>query len=399
MLSCQSAKDEIMKILICTFTFPPNKDGVSEAASSMAKAFLAQGWHVDIATQPANPTREKLIWNGAFIHQFDISGGTYWRYPLQGQIAEYQSFLLEGDWDIVVFHSYSSELYAALPCLHSISGKKILVSHGYGAMIWVPVEKFPYGLVSYVSAVLKSLAVPFWLRRFDRVIFLSARPDLRAFYDLLLAKLSFHPGIRVVPNGVDPESRGGAPGAFRQSHGIGEQESLFLCVANYSLRKDQGFACRAYRKAAMPDSVLVFIGSEFNEFSDKWKQEDTIYAHPPGRVIWIEGLDREATLNALAECDIFILSANHEAQPIVLLEAMREAKPWIARDAGCIRRMTGGVCVEREEEMASAMKMWVEQPELGRKQGRQGREAVKADYTIDQYRERYCKVVQELADL
>ena len=70
-----------MNILISTFTFPPNQDGVAEAAASVAKAFLAQGWQVEIATQPSSIPRDSNDWNGARIFEFQISGTPYSRHP------------------------------------------------------------------------------------------------------------------------------------------------------------------------------------------------------------------------------------------------------------------------------------------------------------------------------
>jgi hypothetical protein len=46
-----------MKILIASFTFPPNKDWVYEAAAVMAAGFLEKGWTVEIATSQTGPIR------------------------------------------------------------------------------------------------------------------------------------------------------------------------------------------------------------------------------------------------------------------------------------------------------------------------------------------------------
>jgi hypothetical protein len=59
-----------MKILIASFTFPPNKDGVSEAAAVMTEGFLRRGWEVDVATLPVRPARQVMEWRGAMIHEF-----------------------------------------------------------------------------------------------------------------------------------------------------------------------------------------------------------------------------------------------------------------------------------------------------------------------------------------
>jgi glycosyltransferase involved in cell wall biosynthesis len=385
-----------MKILIVTFTYPPNRDGVSEAASVMARAFAEDGHSVDIVTRPTTPKRPVLGENGIRIQEFALEGGIYWRVPLSGQVEEFLRFLHEGHWSAIIFHSYSSELYAALPYLGNIPGKKILVSHGYGALIRIKMPHFPYGYGLWFSNLLQSLKMPFWLRKFDRVVYLSRKSDLRGFYDHFLARLSGHKGIRIIPNGVDAGIDCGDGPGFRARHGIRPDEFVFLCVANYSQRKDQGFACRAFRSAAVDGSVLVFIGSEFNAFSEQWQEEDRNSSRKSGRVIWLEHLDRESTLAAIAGCDCMVLSASHEAQPIALLEAMRDSKPWIARKAGCIDELPGGFCIATEGEMAAKMTQVSADHELCRELGGNGRLAVEKIYHLDNYKREYLHLVDEL---
>ena len=386
------------KILIATFTFPPNKDGVAEAASVMARAYLKHGWEVEIATEPTIPPREEKTWEGMPIHEFRISGTPHSRYPFRGETDAYRDFLRSGSWDVVIFHAYSWPTYLAAPHLDEIRGKKILVSHGYGALIWVPSRNFPFGLGSLLDSLVRSVVMLGWLRKINRVVYLSPRRDLKAFFDHALARLIRHPGIRVIPNGIDPEVRGRFGESFRKAVGAVPGQIVFLCVANYSQRKDQGYAVRAFREAAIPDSLLVFIGSEFNDAYRAFRAEDATWesASPPGRVVWLEKQDRAATLDALAGCDVFVLSASVEAHPIALLEAMREGKPWIAREAGCIREMAGGLCVSSEKAMAQGMRRLAENTSLRAATGREGAAAVARDYTVGGYTDSYCRLVEEL---
>jgi glycosyltransferase involved in cell wall biosynthesis len=108
------------------------------------------------------------------------------------------------------------------------------------------------------------------------------------------------------------------------------------------------------------------------------------------------GQSREKTLNAFAACDAFVLSADHEAQPIALLEAMRESKPWISRESGCISEMPGGICIKTEMEMTAAMRKMNTAKDLCKTLGKQGRNAVEKVYNRRQYEESYCQLVQEL---
>lgn len=388
-----------MRILIITFTFPPNKDGVSEAAAAMTKGFLNRGWNVDILTQETKPRRESPVWQGARIQEFaylDQSPSPPIR--LHDTDATYEEFLTGGSWDVVLIHSYEYPLRRAVPVLGQMPGRKILVSHGFAALIWERVPEFPYGLGLWLRSSLKSRRMPGWIRKFDRAVYLSEQADFRGFYDHLIARMIGYKGRRVIPNGVDPEEQGKHPSDFRREHGIAESAFLLVCVANYSPRKDQGFGARAFRRAAIPGSVLVFVGSEFNRYSEKFQTEDKAGNPNPvhGKIIWLEKQSRDSTLDALAACDAFLLSANHEAQPIAILEAMREGKPWIARDAGCIATMEGGLCVKSEKSMAEAMVKLAADHPLRSRLGSEGAAAVAKRYNRTAYVDAYCKLIEEL---
>jgi len=365
----------------------------------MASAFLERGWEVEVSTEPIHPPREKLCWHGATLDEFHITGQPHLLYSFKGEVDAYQQFLLLGKWDVIIFHGYAWPLYAALPILDQLKSRKILVSHGYYALQWIPYHKFPFGLASLVNSIALSLQMLTWLKKIDRVVYLSSRKDLRAFYDHFIASLISHPGIMVIPNGVDSGRHlRSARRTFRESLGVKADKFLFLCVANYSRRKDQVYAVRAFLRASLPNATLVFIGSEFNEWSKKFQREEMAFReiHTSGQIIWLEKIDRRSTIEAFAECNAFVLSANHEAQPIALLEAMREQKPWIARDAGCISDMAGGICVKSEKEMAEAMQTMASDPLLREVLSKDGRQAIELLYNRKSFNASYIDLIEKL---
>lgn len=364
----------------------------------MVRGFLTSGWEVSVLTEGTQPPRGTLSWEGADLTEFEYKRG--FQRPtvvIRDNRFDYASFLKSRNWDAVIFHAYEAALYRALPLLHEVPGRKILVSHGYGALVWDKTPRFPYGLASLGRRFLRSLAMIRWMRCLDRIVYLSEQADFHGFYDHLLAKATGYKGRRVIPNGVDLGERGDPKSGFRRLHGIPDKAFVLLCVANYSPRKDQGYAARAFRKAALPNSAIVFIGSEFNDFSRKFQAEDEPHtlSESAGKIIWLEKQSRQETLDALAACDTFILSANHEAQPISLLEAMREAKPWIARKAGCIERMEGGICVKSEAQMADAICRLASDHVLQKRLGEEGADAVATRYNRSAYVAAYRTLVEE----
>lgn len=387
-----------MKILIAAFTFPPNKDGVSEAASVMALGFLAKGWEVEVATSTTAPARDNKLWHGIFIHEFEIKEDWHSKCAHSGDVNEYRKFLKHGGWDVIIFHAYLYSLYASIDILEKIPATKILVSHGFAALQWIRAKSFPWGLAAWLRSVCRALQMLTWIHKIDRIVYLSEKADLKGFFDHWIAKAINYQGRRVIPNGVDPKLRGMNPAGFREEYGISDKQIVFLCVANYSRRKDQGYAARAFRLAAIPNSVMIFIGSEFNNDSFRFMEEDNRlpFCEKSGRIIWLEKIDRARTLDAIAACNIFVISSDHEAQPIALLEAMRESKPWIARDSGCISEMPGGVCVCTEAALAQQMARLAAYPGLQAELGIQGREAVEKIYNRQRYIDSYCELVSEV---
>ena len=368
-----------------------------------ARAFAAEGFEVNVATEP-HPDRALLAEEPEIkVREFAIYGSPHFRNPYCGDTDAYILYLRSTPCDVIVFHSYSWPLYLASPILEQLHARKVLTSHGYGALVWTPVRTCPFGLGSLLWSFLKSMQMLKWYKCLDRVVFLNTKIDRSAFYDHFLARFLRHTGIRFIPNGVEvPDISVAQPAQkFLNAHGIPRAAHLFLCVANYSWRKDQGFAVRAFREAAIPDSILIFIGSQFNECSTAFQKADA-KAHTCSRgerIVWLEKIDRENTLGAIQACDTFVLSANHEAQPIALLEAMSYGKPWIARAAGCIDRMEGGLCVKSVRSMADAMRALASGSELRSRLGATGRLAVEINYNYTRYGHSYRSLLKELSTL
>lgn len=385
--------------LVATFTFPPDVNGVSEASSACTRILLDAGWRVDVATAPAKNTRKETSWKGAKVHEFDVERTQNDQRRCDAVIASYREFLKNGKWDVIVFQGYAWPLQFAVQLLPKLKAKKVLVSHGYPALRWFPVRRFPFGLGQWALSTLKGLSMLRWARYIDRWVFLSHQHDFDAFFDHTLARLARHSGIRVIPNGVGPLNALGTSTSFRSAQQIPKDAFVFLCVAYYSRGKDQGFAVRAFQQANIPNSVLVFIGTEFNDWSSKFQKigEEVADSHKRGRIVWLEKQTRSDTLASFRESDAFVLSSKLETQPIAVLEAMSLGKPWIARKAGCINLMEGGLCVKSVRSMAEAMRGLASSSELRSRLGATGRLAVENNYNYTKYEQSYRSLLRELS--
>ena len=389
------------KILITTFTFPPNKDGVAEAAWSMAAGLAERGFEVVVATGHL-PERTNFEPHPQLrVEQFDVLSS--WKFEGRSleETRRMQQFIIAENPNVIVCHCWEIWTTAtAEKVFHRLPDtRKILVSHGYTTHQWRPNPKPPFGLGVLLRSLPKVLGLPWTLRRYDRVVFLSRSTGWNRFLDHWTAKATRYTGIRVIPNGTDPNPPRGDVGAFRDAHGLGSGMTV-LCVANYGPRKNQELAIQVFRRARMKNAVLVLIGSELNDYARKiMKLDERLQKEfPEGRVIFLEKLDRASTLAAYAVSDVFLLAALAETQPIALLEAMAAGKPFISTDTGCVREMPGGIVVDGEHDLAEALASLYTDQAKRETLGAIGRRAVLDHYAKDKVLDAQERMIRELLE-
>lgn len=384
-------------ILACTF--PPNKDGVSSAASTMALGLVRAGFRVSIFTDKTDPPRTTNEWCSCTVFEFSIQGSASLGRGFKGDVALFLQVLSAADCDCLIFHSWPYwPVDIAYPHFSKLRAKKVLVSHGFGAHL-VPWRKsFPFGLGYWARWLPYIFSLPKRLRAFDAVVFLSKVKNFDTFFDHLVASIFVSSRCHVVPNGVDLNEPIAERQSFRKQHEISDNSFTFICVANYSDRKNQKYAVQAFRLANIPNSTLIMIGSEFNEYSIHFQclDEPLASVRSSQKVLWFEKLNRNTTLAAISAADCAILSSKNEAQPIFFLEAMRVQKPWIARNTGCIKEMPGGVCISSINQMASEMKKMARKDARYHELGAEGKEACRRIYNHTSYVNSYIALIERL---
>jgi glycosyltransferase involved in cell wall biosynthesis len=387
------------QILILTPTYDPSKDGVAEAAKVTACGLAGRGYRVTVATGYLPDRGTRAADANPLVRQFRVGGNSSLRVGIHGDVAAYQEFIANFPGDFIICHGWevwTTDLAALV--FHKTPAKKVLVSHGFSAHLVHWHRRFPWGLGQWLGWLPYVVRLPFLMRKFLRVVVLSKRLDRRRFLDHRVARLTGYRGIAVIPNGVDPGAFDKPLPDFRHEYGIGGG-CLFLCVANYCTRKNQELAVRAFRKARVAGAILVFIGSEFNEYQTMVRDLDQELAtsHPEGRVVFLEKINRDMTLAAFKACDVFVLTSKDETQPIVLLEAMACEKPFISTESsGCIPELVGGLVVHTEQETSEKMKHLSEHPEARKALGQTGREDVVAHYTCERVVDAYDELLRSL---
>jgi glycosyltransferase involved in cell wall biosynthesis len=251
-----------------------------------------------------------------------------------------------------------------------------------------------------MRSIPKVVGLPWTMRKYDRVLFLSSAKNFERFFDHLVAAATGYRGARVVPNGTEPDPDRGSPADFRNRFGL-NGKFVVLCVANYSTRKNQELAVSVFREARLDNAALVFIGSEFNDYSRAVVRLDRLLQQrfPKGDVLLLEKLDRRDTLAGIAACDLFLLTAKAETQPISLLEAMAAGRPFLSTDTGCVRELPGGLIARRRSGLVSTLRRLFHNRKLREDLGRKGHEAVLSTFAQDKVRQDQLQILREMTPI
>jgi glycosyltransferase involved in cell wall biosynthesis len=371
-----------VKILITSFTFPPQANGVAEVARTQSAGLAARGHEVTVATgfdaarSPADSPP------GVTVRQFRVSGAGNIRGGCRGETAAYGQFIASYEGDIILCNCW--EIWAtdaAIPFFRASKARKAIVSHGFGAHLWHPCRRFAWGLGQWLFAQPYVLRLPKMMRAFDRLIFLSSRCDAGRFFDHSVARRFFSDRISIMPNGVHLSALENARADFRQRWNIATKH-LLLNVAYYSALKNQLATLRDFMRANRPDATLVFIGSEFNGYSAAMRNfyESGRARFPRAEVVFLEKIPRETINSAYRAADLFLLSSIRETQPLAILDAMACGVPFVSTPVGCVSDLPGGWVVASGKKTTQAIHDLLDRPGLRLQLGEEGRAACRAKY-------------------
>ncbi len=127
---------------------------------------------------------------------------------------------------------------------------------------------------------------------------------------------------------------------------------IFINIGRMSVEKDQAKLIRAFAPVAqqIPATRLLILGDGFLRLNLMTLIKEL---HLENNVFLLG--QKENPYPWLAKADCFVLSSNHEGQPMVLLEAMALNKPIIATDITATRGMLGGTEAELVENNEQAL--------------------------------------------
>jgi glycosyltransferase involved in cell wall biosynthesis len=391
-----------VKIVITTFTYFPSLDGVSEATRFLAESLVEIGHQVIVFTSVTEVLPKEFVHNGVNIRQYRMVNSHILK--LIGSREEMDRFsvdLIGERPDLLICECWDAwPTVLALPVLKKLACSKILVSHGFSLHL-KPTNAPPpfFGFGQWLRGLIwAGYYIPKLIKAFDRFVFLSSRKDAKRFIDHAVMSCLDQQAVRIIPNSPNLQLLSDSQNDFRERHGIGTGP-MILCVANFSVRKNQELTVSSFFEVGIPGSTLVCMGSEKNDYFDQLASmvKARQPSHPDQKVLLLTGVNRTDTLKAYGACDLTLLTAHQETQPIVLIESMAFSKPWIASDSGCIVEMEGGIPVNSSQELVMWLKKLMADHELMVRLGAEGRSAFERRYEQTQVKALWKTLVDEVS--
>lgn len=329
-----------MKILHCVENYLPSRSGMQEVVTQLSERLVAKGFDVQVVTS-YDARRESNVINGVPVVSFGISGNYANGY--KGDTNAYQQFLLASDADVIVnfaAQQWSTDLM--LPIMNQLKARKVFVPTGFSALYRPEYAAYYENMKD-------------WLFEYDMNIFLSYD-----YQDVNFAKALGVEKWMVIPNGAASEEFEQSKLDIRQQLNIPADAFLILHVGSFTGLKGHLEAIQIFKKAALPNAVLLLVGnSHANTSSLKSKMVNflkfvlsgvtgkrPVGAHyysvladkynksQRGNRIITTSLNREEVVACYKAADLFLFPSMIECSPIVLFESMASHTPFVTNVVG-----------------------------------------------------------------
>jgi L-malate glycosyltransferase len=310
-----------LKILHTVESYSPALGGMQEVVKQLSERLVELGHDVTVAAS-ANPGRTTDVLNGVKIRSFKISGNFV--RGLVGDTKEYEDFLLNSDFDVIV--NFAAQQWAtdiALPLLPKLKAKKVFVPTGFSGYYWPEYKGYFEQMKD-------------WMKNYDMNIFLSDN-----YRDINFARENGINKTILIPNGAGmDEFSAEIKVELKKKLGIPEDSFFILHVGSYSGIKGHKEACAIFLRANIKNAVLLFIGNNTEAFEEKFWYKVTLpnlfksKNRKSKKIIVTHTLNREETVAAYKLADLFLFPSNIECSPIVLFECMASQTPFLTTDVG-----------------------------------------------------------------
>lgn len=329
-----------MKILHTVESYLPIKHGMSEVVMRISEYLVGEGHDVTVATSYCELRQYDSI-NGVNVRSFKLSGSSV--HGIIGDSDEYINFLKKSDFDIIT--NFAAQHWATDLCieiLNELPGKKVFVPTGFSGL-------FNPSFSTYFIKMRE------WMRQYDMNVFLS-----NDYRDINFAREFGVKNIMLIPNGASKaEFENNEKFNLRDYLKIPDSTRIILHVGSYTGHKGHEQALRIFLKSKVKESVLLFVGDDFDigggyRFVEKvqWFKNFSfrkkfnlgsaktflryiLYGFSGNlKNVRIVKLDRGKLVAAYQQSDVFLFPSMIECSPIVLFESIASKTPFLVTNVG-----------------------------------------------------------------
>lgn len=379
-----------MKILhLSTYTW--SNGGPTVVVHDYTKLQLLQGHQVEIVSPYKDGDKFYVIPEGAKLHTFKLNWFSKFYPDFSIGIL---FFLIKNlkNYDIVHVHGLWNfpGLYALMS---SLKIKKLLTIHG------------TIGNGNFDKSNLKRRFFS-WLIQKKAALkadFIQVHNENELQNTINYFKPKSHPNIHLITNGVDFKPFENLPNTqiLRKKFNLKDTDKIILFFGRLHEIKGIEHLLLAFKKIAQnsEDTYLIFVGADagflekINHFS--------VQNHLENKILYFGLADNTIKVQVLCDADVYVLPSYSESFNIATIEAMAAALPIVVSDftglSKLIRENNTGLIAEiTADSLAENIEKVLNNPELAKKMGKNGRDLVKNQLTIAKVAEPLMREINDL---
>ena len=190
--------------------------------------------------------------------------------------------------------------------------------------------------------------------------------------------------IEIVPLGINLDEYQTLPskGKFKSKYNLNDTDKLILFLGRIHKIKGLDLLIKSFNRVSNDNVKLAIVGGDygFRENLDELIEEYGL----TDKVIFPGVLTGEAKIEALVDCDMFVMPSRYESFTTSGLEAMACGKPLVLTENNHIQTWVkdnvGLVCEFNEKDLSECIKTLLKNETLCETFGKNGRELIENKY-------------------
>jgi glycosyltransferase involved in cell wall biosynthesis len=319
-----------LRILATVERYAPAIGGAERVVQRIAEGLARRGHEVHVLTGGASAQAEL---NGVTVHRVAVTGNE--ARGMQGDTVAVLEAIAAVSPDLVF--NYAAQTWATDLCF------ALLARRDRPRMVLAPCGFSGLGKRRYRRYF---DAMPARLRSYDALILHSS-----VYQDWDFATAAGAQQLVVVPNGADPPV---AVDSTATSASAGR--SLAVTVGSHVVSKGHAQFARIVREMARTRPLTGTIVAPRRHGLDALRgcQLACQTRARAQSMQLVDGSPAGAVQSAIAAADLFLFTSQVECAPLVILEAMAAATPWVSYDVGNVSELAGGLVAANPRELRCA---------------------------------------------